>query len=305
MKMHMKTELAGLYKLDARKLDADGEVASSRELTGWFDNLILDAGLNQIGLGGVMSRAMVGGSSSAPLAGQTGLITPVANTSNVIDTQAGTDLANGYCYLRRTFRFAQGTTAGNLNEVGVGWGANLCFSRALTVDSLGAPTTITPEADEVLDLTYELRFYWPTGDSTGTLTLDGNSYAFTARACNVGNWQSQVIGLFAGQGMLNPATVGVAFYTGGNLAGIGAITALPNGTQYLSIQPSFSAYSNNSYRRDSQVVYGVSEVQNSISGMVFYSATSIFKCAFNPSIPKTNTHTFTLGFHFSWARKSI
>lgn len=305
MKMHMKTELAGLYKLAAHKLDENGKVVSSRELTGWFDNLILDAGLNQIASDGVLSRAMVGGSSSAPLAGQSGLITPVANTTNVIDSSVGTDLANGYCYLRRTFRFAQGTAAGNLNEVGVGWGANLCFSRALTVDSLGVPTTITPAADEVLDLTYELRFYWPTGDSTGTLTLDGNSYAFTARACNVGSWQNQLLNLFAGQGMANPMTSGVAFFTGGNLAGIGAITAMPNGTQYLSLTATYAAYSNNSYQRDSQVVYGVSETQNPISGMVFYSATSIFKCAFNPSIPKTNTHTFTLGFHFSWARKSI
>lgn len=301
----MKAELAGLYKLDAKKLDADGNVVSSRPLLDWFDNLILDAGLNQIGSGGVLSRAMVGGSSSAPLAGQSGLITPIANTTNIIDASAGTDLGNGYCYVRRTYRFAQGVAAGNLNEVGVGWGANLCFSRALTVDALNAPTTITVASDEVLDLTYELRVYWPTGDFTGNLTLDGNNYAFTARAASVGSWQTQLLGLFLGQGMMIPVTVGVAFFTGGNVAGLGAITAGPNGTQYLSLQPSFAAYSNNSYRRDSQVVYGVAETQNPISGMVFYSHMSIFKCAFNPSIPKNNTNTFTLGFHFSWARKSI
>lgn len=304
----MKVSVAGLFKFEAHKVNpSDPEkIVSSRLVRDWINNLILDAGLERIGTDGFLSHAMVGGSSAAPLAGQTALVTPIASTATRQNTTYGTELASNYCYVRRTFRFAIGVAQGNLSEVGVGWSTSACFSRALIVDTLGDPTTITIEPDEVLDVTYELRVYWPTTDVTGTITLDGANYDVVARAATVGNWQGVLQQLIDfGADVISVSVV--AYYTGGNPGNLGAITATPGGSGLISLTPSVNgAYSNGSRQRNFRVIYDVNEsAQNSVSAMMFQTACGIFKASFSPSIPKDNTKTLTIDYHVSWARKVI
>lgn len=299
----MKVGLKGRFMGEAHRLDG-----SSRTLFPWTDNLILDSGLNRIGTNGIFGRAMYGGSNAAPSVGQTGLITSIAETTTQQAATSGTDLVNNYCYIRYTYRFAQAVSNVNINEVGIGWAANTCFSRALTVDGVGDPTTVSLVAGEFFDLTYELRVYWPTTDVTGTVTLDGADYDFTARAASVANWASQLLNYMASSGSNISAGIStVSWYNGGNVAGLGAITTGPNGTLFGNDAMSYPvAYANNSYLRVVRASRGITGTQQTISGALFsFGALGIYKAAFNPVIPKDDTNNLNLDMTFAWARKTI
>ena len=48
-------------------------------------------------------------------------------------------------------------------------------------------TTITPLADEILDVVVEVRYYPPLTDTTGTVTLNGIDYDYIIRAASITN----------------------------------------------------------------------------------------------------------------------
>src|SRR5574337_1573872 len=181
---HAHARLAGKFSLVAHKLDG-----SSRVLAEWFDNLIVDNGLNRIGTGSYMDQCYVGTGSTAPTNADTALEMQVASTSSIHATTSGTSTSPPYYgYSRRTFRFGVGAAAGNLTEVGVGWysGTNMLFSRALIKDIDGNPTTVTVLSDEVLDVAYEFRNYAPPADSAPyVVTISGVDYTFVTRAASV------------------------------------------------------------------------------------------------------------------------
>ena len=299
----MKVRLHGRFMGEAHRLDG-----SSRLVFPWTDNLILDSGLNRIGSGGIFGRAMAGGSNAAPIVGQTGLVTPISETTTLQDQTSGTDLANGYCYIRYTYRFAQAVADVNISEVGIGWAANTAFSRALTVDGLGAPTTVTIVTGEFFDLTYELRIYWPTTDVTGSITLNGNNHDYTLRAANVGSWAVTISPYLPGAGgNVSDTLLFANWYQGGTVAGLGAITAGPNGSTFAGDNLSFiGSYSNNSYQRAMRASRGITGAQHPISGMLLSLSTfGIYKVAFDPVIPKDDTNNLNLDFLAAWARKTI
>ncbi|MCU0702284.1 MAG: hypothetical protein MUC96_37785, partial [Myxococcaceae bacterium] len=174
---------SGLYKIEA--VNPKGE---RRLILDWFKNLILDAGLNRLGSGGAFDRCMVGTSSTPVLPSQTGLGAQIASTTTVEASTNGVDIPGGYAWARRTFRFPVGSATGNITEVGVGWSATDCFSRALTVDGGGSPVTITVLADEFLDVTYELRLHWPNVDISANGFISATEHAVITRAAQVGSW---------------------------------------------------------------------------------------------------------------------
>lgn len=297
----MKLELSGRFRIEATRPDG-----TRRVLAEWFPNLILDAGLNRIGSGGFMSHCMVGSSSTAALVGQTALVTPVASTDTILTESFGTELASNYCYARRTFRFAAGAAAGNLSEVGVGWTSSACFSRALIVDGLGDPTTITVLSDEILDVTYEFRQYWPTADGSASLTVNAVSYAVVSRAAKVGDWAASMH-RFVGNGSNDLSTFwfGVRAYLGGVPADLGGITLDPgmtfNGDGTLSYG---AAYVNNSYERGYVASFSPSVI-SPVTAVRAHTSMGIFKFSLNPAMPKDNTNTFSVNFKCTWARKTI
>lgn len=297
----MKIELSGRFKIEAIRPDG-----SKRVLAEWFPNLILDAGLNRIGSGGFMNRCMVGSSSTAPLVGQTTLVTPVASTDTVLGTSFGTELASNYCYARSTYRFGAGAAAGNLSEVGVGWSASACFSRALIVDGGGTPTSITVLSDEILDVTYEFRQYWPTGDGTATLSVNSVNYSVVSRACHVGDW-AITMHRFIGNGSNDLSTFyfGARSYRGGTPANLGGITLDPGMTDNGDGTLSYGAsYVNNSYERGYVASFDPGIV-NPITAVRVYGSMGIFKLSIDPAMPKDNTNTFSVNVKYTWARKAI
>lgn len=278
-----------------------------------FDNLILDAGLNRLGTGAIASHIQVGSGSSTPTVSQTALDAFVAQTSTVVTVDVATYVAGPpeYINIIRVRRFAEGVAAGNLSEVGIGWTAapGSLFSRALILDGLGSPTTITVLSDEFLDVEYTLRVYPPSVDRTGTITIAGVDYNYTIRAAGTSLTSGIIGGGWVGQGIFSGFAFSErpVFYTG-------AINALTTGTPSGSntgitlSNGVLLPYSNNSYQRDTSISAGLT--QGNLTGG-FRSMTLAtggngfvrFQIDFGASVPKDATRVFTASFRVAWARR--
>lgn len=276
-----------------------------------FPNLITDAGLNRMGDNvDWLNWCQVGSGSAAPANGDTSLQSRIAG-SNTVQAQTGgaQPSAPYYVFRRKTFRFAEGVAAGNLSEVGVGWATTgSLFSRALILDSLGDPTTLTILADEILDVAYEFRFYPKTTDDTGSVTLTGNlagTYDWIFRAANVNNanaasgWEVQSSGTSAGSVNASPAGSGAL---SGN---IGAITASPAGTVSDILAPVAAAYVASSLERTFTASIGLDKgnVVGGIRSLQLKLGIGYYQIQFDPAIPKTSSDLLTLNFKHTWARR--
>lgn len=288
--------LAGRYKLVVTRPDG-----STRE-TEWFDNLILNNGLNRIGTGAIGSYCQVGSGSTAPLVTDTSLQSLVAS-AGAISQSDGNGSTPYYGWHRRTYRFNAGVATGNLSEVGIGWttGSSTLFSRALIRDGGGSPTTITVLADEVLDVIYELRLYPPETDSTFNLVINGTTYTVTCRTSNAnpGKWSPSI--LFSHGPNYSPPM----FYA--YEGDIGAATGTPSGSSANS-GLLWDAYSNNSYQYSGLATFGLSSANfpTSIGSFwLFVYGSWAFQFGVSPKIPKNATNVLKLRVTTTWARKTI
>lgn len=299
VQVSQKVTMAGKFKLEAVRPDG-----TRRVLADWFDNLIVDQGLNRIGTGTFMPYCHVGTGSTAPGNSDTALVAFVAATNTVQAETSGTASSSPYYgYRVRTYRFAQGAAAGNLTEVGIGWASTgaVLFSRALIKDGGGSPTTITVLSDEFLDVSYELRCYAPTSDSVVTVTISGTNYDFTCRAANVTNslwWAPR------DQAILDTNTSGSHVEQSAYNGSIGAVTALPSGTSDAPKTVTKQTYSNNSYRADFACFWDLNDgnLAGFISAMVFSSSLGSFQMGVTPDIEKDGTKLLTLTYRVTWAR---
>lgn len=299
-----RIEVQGFFKLEA----VNEETGERRLLADWFPNLILDQGLNRLGLSpsaAATGYCQVGTGSTAPAVTDTQLQTFVAGTGN---TQSVSEsyVAGPPPYQRAviTYRFSTGAAAGNLSEVGIGWGASgtTLFSRSLIKDGSGNPTTITVLSTEALDISYEIRNYPPTTDVTGSVTISGTSYSYTIRAANITgstNWGARwaVDRGFSVAGIELPIA-----YDGS----IGNITSNPSGSTSNATDRIAAAYSNNSYKRGGTITFGLN--QGNFAGgiksvLITGQYSSQFQIEFSPTIDKTATKVLTLDFEISWARR--
>lgn len=282
------------------KMEATKEDGSRRTLVDWFNNRILDQGLNRIGTNSWVTACQVGTGNTAPADTDAGLAVYVAGTSTL---QASSSGANGaapyYGFILRTFRFPQGAAAGNLAEVGLGWATSgsTLFSRALIKDAGGTPTTVTVAADEFLDVSYELRCYAPAEVVVGPVTISGVDYTFTVRASNTtsfSSWAPEVTTAVTNR--INSQVV----YNGA----VGAVTAMPSGTQSVVTTCTPQAYVNNSLQRDFQVFLDLNtgNLAGGITALFFGSTIGAFQAGISPAIAKTSTKLLTLNYRVSWAR---
>lgn len=299
MLQSIQIPLAGFYSLKAIRPDG-----SERVLADWFENLILDAGLNRMGTGTFLDYAQVGTGSTAPAITDTALVARVGSSNTINTSSTGAASSSPYYgYNRKTFRFAAGTATGNLSEVGVGWASTgSLFSRALIKDAFGDPTTITVLADEVLDVTYELRSYAPLTDSApAVVNISGTNYTFVIRsayATSVEAWapENQAVG-HASDSVGN---FGQVVYNGS----IGSITSSPSGSSSNRTTVSNSAYANNSYQRDMTAVWDLNQgnVAGGITALHFYTTLGAFQMSVSPGIPKDLSKVLTMNFRVSWTR---
>lgn len=189
--IHLPLRVAGRYKLTAIRPDG-----STRKLTDWFDNLILDSGLDLIGTSSTyLDACQIGTSGAAEDAAQTALLAPTAGTAtrvSAFSSAANTPPYKGSSAI--TYRFPVGVAAGELFEVGVGPSAtegSTLFSRSLIRNLVGEATGVLVFDDEILDVQYQLTVLPPAGDLSGGFNLAGIDYSYTLRAARItanANW---------------------------------------------------------------------------------------------------------------------
>lgn len=300
------------------RMDAIHKFSGKRRvLANWFPNKVLDAGRNYIGSNNSWIQAcQVGTDNTPPSASDTGLGAYHAGTSTIQYDLDGAQASSPYFgWLRRTYRFPVGATAANLSEAGFGWatgaGANL-FSRCLIVDGTGTPTTVTPLADEILDVTYELRYYPPLSDVNGTIVLNSITYDTIVRASlvNSSTWQSDNIGI---------AKMGVRWSGDGSWfnaydGNLGTLIQSPSGSSanLSSGTPYDRAYGNNDYYIDMVVPAGTTAwvLGAGIRSVVISTNMGRFQTQFDAQgtgnrIPKTGGNTLELEWRVSWIEGTI
>lgn len=292
------------------KLEGVNKYNGHRRRLAEFPNLIVDSGLNIIGtISGWMAVCRVGSGNTAPANGNTTLQTEIATTSTEVTAANGSQgSAPYYGWTTRTFRFGEGVAEGNIAEIGISTSAPVLFSRALILDDVGSPTTITVLDDEFLDATYEIRIYPPLVDVLDTIDISGTDYDLTIRAAEVTATQWA-----PGGGFHVGSSAGFTTVTPRNGV-IGAITATPAGTGGTAVSASNAAYSNGSLQRDATATWGLTEA-NIASGirsiLARYGLTTgggglgSMQCQFDPAIPKTSSDVLSLSLRHSWARGTI
>lgn len=295
--------VAGRFKIEAARLDESGqEIAGSRRLAAdWFDNLVVDAGLNRMGsFDGCLSFAMVGSGNAAPLPTNTTLQSQVGNTESITVDTNGSNASPRYGWRRRTFRFAAGAAAGNLSEVGVGWSSTNITSRALILDGSGNPTTITVLPDEVLDVTYEFRVYFSEADSSFNVTISGVTYACVLRPAIVnspsyGAQYGNVISVNTFSGSSQPR----AFETDV----LGSITGEPAGTG-SSLAINNAAYVAGNFYKDCTLTadLNIANFTTGIGSLRIDNTLAKYQVSFSPKIPKDATKKLTLSVRTTWSR---
>ena len=281
-----------------------------RVLADWFSNVILDSGLNMMGDNlNWDDKCHVGTSNAAVLVTQTALSGFLANSDTVENQFPG---VGGTYYGSYTwvFRFNAGTATGNLQEVGIGkvnGGGDPLFSRALILDGGGSPTTLTILADEILDVTYELRSNAPVGDVDSTVTLDSLVYDTKLRAALVtsstywGQWMNT---------QMAARNNDTAAYTGA----IGAVTTEPAGTKMgipgTSVDVTNSAYVNLSLEKEFVLNVPVDDWNNGagIRCITYNTSLGFFQSSYTrqggggETIPKDATKNLDMTCKFAWAR---
>ena len=297
--------MKGRFKLNVYR--PDGRL---RKSIGWFDNLIVDAGLNHMGSNSsLFAQCVVGTGSSPPSVSDTALGSLVASTTNITNT---TNSAQGsapyYGYTQNTYRFAQGAAAGNLTEVGIrsGSSGNPLWSRSLILDngSPQAPTTLTVLSDEFLDVVYEVRVMPPLTDVLSEVNISGSDYDIVTRASSVTavNWAP-------GGGFGAGASAGPSSGTA-HSGTIGAITGAPTGTS-ANATTSLSAYSDGSYQRDSTLSWGltaanfgggIAAVRYTLGQTTGGGGWGAMQCSFSPTIMKTSSMLLSLVMRHTWTR---
>lgn len=312
--MRFHNEISGRYRLDAVKLDENGEEipGSHRVLADWFDNLITDGGLDRLGTAGtsfVWQYCRVGSGTATPTTTDTNLAAQIASNNSIFSTSAGLDAVNAYIWRREVYQFNEGVATGIIAEVATSWltsGSGI-FSRALIKDSFGDPTTITVLADETLRVTWEIREYYPTEDITGEVVFTGNiggTYDWVSRVANLtagGNaWQLDSRG-----GGLAPTDNNGYINSGGDL---GPITGQPTYTARVSMPTiALDAYVSGTYQRTGTVTIPLASANDpaGITSIIFSSIRlgNIFQMKFIPPIPKTAEDVVSLKIGISWARR--
>lgn len=302
--IELKTPCEGWFSLSAFKVDDSGQEISGsrREVAQPFRNLITDGGLDRMGNNADwLTWCQVGSGSTAPAVGNSALVSRVAASNSIVGDSLNSQSSPPYYVSRtNTYRFAAGVAAGNLAEVGIGWASTGgLFSRALILDALGSPTTITVLAGELLDVTYQFRQYMPSADWIGSLTLRGVSHSIVGRASGVtsGDWSINTTGQTAGRVDFRPRV-----YSGD----IGPITGSPSGTSVLSNLGS-SPYSSGSLAREATLLLGNPDANfaGGIGAFKINMGIGSYQFGFTPKIMKTSVDTLSLTFRHSWSRKTL
>jgi hypothetical protein len=291
--MIFQEKIVGRFNLRVRK---NNKVL--RE-TGWFDNIILNQGLDAMGtLSTWMNYCHVGNGTSTPVVTQTELDNHIRSSSPVGTLHAFGAMPTSPYYVYVRYKYYFSSFAGTITEVGVGSSSTNLFSRTLVVDHDGDPTALKVLSDEELEAIYELRVYPPTVDIVATMNVLGVLTVCTTRAYKVNAF------LNTREGWILPA--GAGDY---RLSGIHNTQPLANmvtpGAYANSITGIAEAYENGTHYRDITFNFGNNDgnLSPGIKYMVVKLGWGTYQILFDPPIAKTVNHTLNMTFRHSWSRQ--
>lgn len=311
---HASIGVEGYYTLRARRrsgrVTREHTFKADRDV-GPFHNLVTTLGMDRLGsetAQNVYARCHVGTGTAAPSITDVQLANFLASLQNNTGTQTQGNSGSSpyYGWRRMVWTSAIGALGNNiLTEIGISAQQTdgLLFSRELIRDSVGNPTSFPIASDEQLEVTYELRFYVPLVDVTGTITIGSITHDVTTRArmatSGLNGWAPT-----SGGSNNFTATNGVTestLYTGA----LGAITANePGGSRNGQTNSvSTSAYTNGNFYRDHSQTFGPALGIGSNMSCTFATLASRFQTEFDPPIAKTDTQTLILHHRVSWARR--
>lgn len=303
--VNIRNEIGATFKM--RTFKADGTTTKETEE---FHNLVLDTGLQRMGIGAWVQRCYVGTGNSTPIASQTQLDATLASTSTVQSTVTGMNTTTKpyYYSIQKTYRFGEGVAAGNLTEVGLGWtvsGQNPCWNRALIKDANGNPTTLTVLSDEFLDVTVEIRIYPAEtisgsfdfknklGEVISTHTYNGYVHMIVPQDGTAVNFQFSTLALYAGASLVENPTA--------NITGTSLGANSTSGTTNQIISPTTLR---------GQLKFTLNQGIGSCSGFLVNivgvhraaSAGAFYKAIIDPPVTKTNEMEITWTIDLTWGR---
>jgi hypothetical protein len=307
--IEQKTRIKGEYRL---VLNAG---LPTEKDTGWFDNLVLDNGLNMLGSGPTnwYANCSVGTGTAAPANAQTTLTAYLAQKLGITSSSASNVGSPSYAgQYTAVYTFAQGAVVGNIAEVGVGpgtGGSNL-FSRSRIVDGGGTPTTLTVVALDQLTVYYRVTATPTLTDAAGSFLISGVSYNYTSRLSNAGSFMATTSaweGTSRWGSLVTAGNIVATFST----ATLGATTSAPGGTAYNGATLSMAAYSAGNFYNDCTLTFstsqgnapgGVGSIWVDWGNTPSNSRRHCSQMSLSPVIPKDNTKVLTIVFRYSWSR---
>lgn len=263
--------------------------------TPWFDNLITDAGLDQIGLGDYLTWCALGTGSTAATPSDTALATLLVTTNNLTSSS----IAAGKHTVR--FVFPKGTATGLIAEVGIGWNleGTPLFSRAVL------PEALEVKATQSLTVLYELTLTPPAVDEVYQITLTGGVLTTcTARAAYVGNAADWAWGL--------PGTK-IEFALGPDSAPInydgtiGLVTSYPAGNDEPCSSRVLQDYVPGSHYLEMEGRWNLDRgnfpgAAGTAATLVLTNGYGAYQIGFDPPLIKTCYDTLKLTYRVSWSR---
>lgn len=299
----------------------DAECKQVVEDTGFFDNLITNTGMNRVGqvttdttssisaFNSLCGRFVVGSGSAEPQFTDTALQNPVAFASGnpVLDNESS-NYDRGWYEMTVRHQFGQGQAAGNLSEIGIQHtsASGPLWSRALILDGVGSPTTITVLPEDFLTCYYTLRIMIPKEGAVFNIDVDYDEDGIvptvvTGRPLNADQsrptdgWGLQTVGTTSTRSHLQFYTGGLAVPTATNPLG----TSIGTNSSDFSIIP----YITDSFERYVTRTNGLNEHNSQeLRTADLRALMGRWQIEFNPPLQKDNTQTMQVTFGYSWAR---
>jgi len=310
--IEMTGRVSGFFKVEAVKLDGAGNEVARRSLAPWQKNLVTNSGMEQLKTNAAAIRTYchVGTGSAVPAFTDTTL-QAWRNSTNTYAASENIGLVVTpayYYYARQVYRFAAGMASGNLTEIGLSSGGastSALFSRALIRDTSGNPTTVTVLADEVLDVTYEVRVYVDTADVAGSVVIGGVTYATTCRRAMLSGGNQYTNRFLQGQWFQSDFSNEAGTYV---YAGVlGPVTSKPAGEEQMNSYNAGGTVSpgpSGSYYVDTTATWELSQgnVSGGVRSFMPGSQFGAFQVQFDPALPKDASKRLTLTFRWSWER---
>ena len=307
-------QMAG--KLRMRVWRPDMELHRCVSDTGWMPNKILDNGRNNMATqSSWLGWCMVGTNNTAPLATHTKLLGKVAETNTLVDSNRGQEGSAPYFgWYDTTHRFGVGDGQGgeNISEASIGWASgsgDVAISRALVIDpDTQVTTSVTPLADELLDVSWRFEYYPPLVDVEDSITLNGVNYDTVCRAASVtGSAWSDHIGQ-----LIEDDCSSTSDYKAWD-GSLGAITSTPGGSgaNLSNINEVYTeGYQNNSY--EVVIVASVGPTAWNLGShmrcLTALTKAGQYQMSFdsnpgNNPVPKTTDETMIMKWILGWTEK--